>query len=139
MTGGVSEGRVFVVNIESGKILKSIAVGHTPMAPVRSPDGNTLYVCNRFNNDISILDLKTGAELVRVPVAREPVAADILQDGRYLFVANLIPNGRADVDYVDSEISVVDTQTRTAKSVCCASGRGRTSDRRLSKIAATGT
>ncbi|VGO19656.1 cell surface protein [Pontiella sulfatireligans] len=111
--GGVAEGRVFAVDLASGKILTTMAVGHTPMAPVLSPDGGTLYVCNRFDNDISVLDLKTGAEMARIPVTREPVAADISHDGLHLFVANHIPSGRADVDYVASEISVIDTQTRT--------------------------
>ena len=45
------------------------------MAPVLSPDGKTLFVCNRFNNDISVLDLETGKEQCRIPVQREPVAA----------------------------------------------------------------
>ena len=33
------------------------------MAPLVSPDeGETLYVCNRFNNDISVIDLASWKE-----------------------------------------------------------------------------
>lgn len=44
----------------------TIRVGHTAMAPMLSADGKTLYVCNRFDNDVSVIDLvraesKTGA------------------------------------------------------------------------------
>jgi hypothetical protein len=37
-----------------------IAVGHTPGAPVLSPDGSRLYVSNRFNNNVSVIDLATA-------------------------------------------------------------------------------
>ena len=39
------------------------APGHTAMAPVFSPNGRWLYVCNRFENSVSVLDVMTGAAL----------------------------------------------------------------------------
>ena len=53
----------------------TLAAGHTPIAPVLSRDGNTLFVCNRFNNKVSVHDLKTKSVTARIPVRREPVAA----------------------------------------------------------------
>jgi YVTN family beta-propeller protein len=111
VTGGGHEGRVWVLN-PSGEIFQTLEPGHTPNTPVLSPDGKTLYVCNRFDNDISFIDLASGETVARVPVLREPVAADITPDGKTLFVANHNPDGPADVDYVASKISVIDTQTR---------------------------
>ena len=57
------------------RIVKRIPAGHTAMAPVLSPDDKRLYVCNRFDNDVSAIELSSGRELRRVRVEREPVAA----------------------------------------------------------------
>ena len=110
-TGGGSLGKVFVIDAQQNTVTRTIEVGHGPNAPVLSPDGTRLYVCNQFDNDLSVIDLATAKEIARVPVVREPVAADITPDGRKLFVANLIPFGRADVEYIASSISVIDTQS----------------------------
>lgn len=113
VTLGVPDGKVCVVDTQSGKISKrTIAVGHTPLSPVVSPDGKTLYVCNRFNNSISVVDLEAGKEAVRIPVFREPVAAVLTPDGQFLFVANHLPAGPATGDYVGASITVIDTATR---------------------------
>lgn len=122
VTGGGHEGKVFVVDAQSGSIKKTIPAGHTPVAPVLSPDGKTLYVCERFDNAVAFLDLASGKETGRVAVLREPIAADITQDGRYLYVANHNPDGPADVDYVASKISVIDTQAQTAKHIKLVNG-----------------
>lgn len=111
ITAGKYDGKVLKVDSESGKVQKAIAVGHTPMSPVISPDGGTLYVCNRFNNDVSIIDLEKAKTIARVPVLREPVAADLTPDGKYLLVANHIPDGAANLDYVASKVSVINTQS----------------------------
>ena len=110
-TGGGSQGKVFVIDAQQNTVTRTIEVGHSPNAPVLSPDGTRLYVCNQFDNDLSVIDLATAKEIARVPVVREPVAADITPDGRQLFVANLIPFGRADVEYIASSISVIDTES----------------------------
>ncbi len=111
ITAGKYNGKVLQSDSKSGKIQKDIAVGHTPMSPVLSPDGGTLYVCNRFNNDVSIINLEKGKTIARIPVLREPVAADLTPDGKYLFVANHIPDGAANLDYVASKVSVINTQS----------------------------
>jgi len=99
-TCGESKGYVVVVDAVSGKTVHAIPVGHSPCAPVVSPDGSRLYVCNRFDNTVSIIDLREGSVVAKVPVLREPVAADITPDGRFLFIANLLPSGRRIYDYV---------------------------------------
>lgn len=122
VTGGGYYGKVFSVDAVSGKIKQTFSVGHTPTAPVLSPDGKTLYVCNRFDNEIAFVDLQTGESTAHVPVLREPIAADISPDGRLLFVANHNPDGPADVDYVASKISVIDTQTKAVKNIKLVNG-----------------
>ena len=102
---------VCVVEAPTARITAQLPAGHTAMAPVLSPDGHTLFVCNRFNDDVSVLDLGRE-ELARIPVSREPVAAALTLDGRFLFVANLLPRGAADAGHVAAVVSVIDTVSR---------------------------
>lgn len=122
VTGGGAEGQLFVVDAVSGEVQRTVRCGHTPCAPVLSPDGLTLYVCNRFDNEVVMIDLVHGMEMARVPVSREPVAADVSADGTRLFVANLLPKGRADQDDVGSVISVIDTVSYEVSSIPLANG-----------------
>lgn len=122
VTGGGADGKVFQVDLKTGKTTDIFTTGHSPVAPVLSPDGSTLTVCNRFNNDVSFIDIASGKTTARVPVLREPVAADITPDGKLLFVANHNPDGPADVDYVASKISVINTQTKEVKHIKLVNG-----------------
>jgi YVTN family beta-propeller protein len=109
VTGGGAQGRVFIADPETGAIQRTIPVGHTPAAPVLSADEKTLYVCNQFDNDVSVIDLETGRTIQRVPVVREPVAAILSPDEKQLFVANLLPDGRSDTANNSAHISVIQT------------------------------
>jgi YVTN family beta-propeller protein len=109
VAAGVAKGRVFVLDALTGDLLQTLAVGHTPMSPAVSPDGARLYVCNRFNDDVSVIILATGATVARIPVDRQPHAAALTPDGRRLFVANLLPSGPATNLAVAGVVSVVDT------------------------------
>lgn len=111
VTGGGAQGRVFIADPNTGVILQTIPVGHSPCAPVLSPDEKKLYVCNQFSNDISIIDLNSGRTIQRVPVIREPVAAVLSPDGRQLLVANLLPNQPADAAHIAAHISVIQTDS----------------------------
>jgi YVTN family beta-propeller protein len=37
--------------------------------------GKAAHVCNRFDNDVSVIDLAAGKEIARVRSVREPIAA----------------------------------------------------------------
>ncbi|MFK5923109.1 MAG: c-type cytochrome [Verrucomicrobiota bacterium] len=111
ITAGVSNGRVLVFDTQSGKTIATYKAGHSPTAPVVSADGKTLYICNRFNNDVSVIDTASGKTRVRVAVKREPVSAVLTSDGAQLLVVNHLPAGTANSDYVAAAISVIDTKT----------------------------
>ena len=106
--------KVAVVDLKTWRTQTAITAGHTAASPVLSANGALLYVCNRFDNDVSIIDTAAGRELGRVKAVREPVAADLTPDGRYLFIANALPAGRADAADVAAEIGVIDTAARRA-------------------------
>jgi len=108
--GGV-KGTVCVIDTRAAKLLRTWSAGHTPTAPVLSPDGKSLYVCNRFENDVSVINTENGKQVARIPALREPVAADITPDGKWLFVANLLPHGSAVGDSVACNVSIINTGT----------------------------
>ncbi len=108
VTTGGDPGAIYSVDPQTGNVALVFSAGHTPVAPVISPDGKTLCVCNRFDDDVSVFDLAAKKQIVRIPVTREPVAAAVTPDGRLLFVANHIPAGASDGDYAAAVVSVVD-------------------------------
>jgi YVTN family beta-propeller protein len=80
---------------------------------VLSPDGKFLYVCSRFDNDVSVINTEDGKQVTRIPALREPVAADITPDGKWLFVGNLLPHGSAVGDSVACNVSIINAGTMT--------------------------
>jgi YVTN family beta-propeller protein len=127
------ESKVCVVDVAKGKTVATLPAGHTAMAPVLSPDGKTLFVCNRFNDDVSFIDLATKKESRRVKVQREPVAAALTKDGKFLLVANLLHHGPADADYVAATVSVIDVAAgKVVKELRLPNGSGALNDLRVS-------
>lgn len=106
-----SEGELILLNKHTLQLESRIRVGHGACDMEISPDSSKVYVANQFSNDISVLDLHLKKETGRIPVLRQPKQLCISEDGHYLFVANFLPAGRADVDTVSSEVTVIDLQT----------------------------
>lgn len=117
VTCAAAESRVVVLDTASGRVKRTIAVGHTAVGPAITPDGKRLYVCNRFDNDVSLIDLEAYKEVARVPAVREPVAAAVSPDAGLVFVANHLPADRADVLGVAAVVTVIDTRTRQTSEV----------------------
>jgi YVTN family beta-propeller protein len=106
-------GMVCEVDVTGGKVLRRFPAGHCARAPVMNPDGKTLYVCNQFNSDISVIDIASGKETARIPVVREPYSAGITPDGSSLVVANSLPVEKAtDTSKITCKVSLVSTVTR---------------------------
>jgi mono/diheme cytochrome c family protein len=112
VTCAAPRSRICLFDTASCKLQQTLFAGHTALSPVLSRDHKTLFVCNRFNDAISIFDLSLGREVARVQVAREPVSAAVTPDGRFLLVANHLPRGRSDVGYVAATVSVIDLAKR---------------------------
>jgi DNA-binding beta-propeller fold protein YncE len=111
VTCAAPESTICIIDVEKQKIIQKIPAGHTAMAPVASPNGKTLFVCNRFDNSVSAFDLAKRKKIFELKVPREPVAAAVTPDSRHLFVANHIQAGRSDGDYVAASVTVIDTET----------------------------
>jgi YVTN family beta-propeller protein len=103
------EGYVCVVDASSGKIEKRIKVGHSPRCPVLSPNGERLYVCNQYNDDISVVNIASGKEDKKIKVVREPYSARVTSDEKILVVANSLPLcNSTDTAEAHCKISLVD-------------------------------
>ena len=112
ITCAAPKSRVCIVQTATGKVRTTLPSGHTATSPVISPDGKMLYVCDRFNDSVQVIDLEKLKEVASIRVDREPVAAVLSPDGRLLFVANHIHSGRADKGVVAATVSVIDTGSR---------------------------
>lgn len=102
-------GKTCVVNLLTYRVTATIATGWGSCAPVLHPDGSPLYVCNRFGNDVSVIDLVTQKEIKRIPVSREPCCAAITPDGATLVVGNGLSEDRStDTTSLASLVSLID-------------------------------
>jgi YVTN family beta-propeller protein len=122
ITGGDANGQLLKLDA-AGKIVAQVATGHSPRAPVVSQDGKTVYVLNRFNNNVVAVDAATMTVKATVAVPREPFAAALGDGGRLLFVANLLPTSRATDNIMTAAVSVIDTATfKMAQNVALPNG-----------------
>jgi len=112
VTHGLNDGQVDVINPGDGSVLFTLPAGHTPVSPVVSADGKTLFVCNRFNDEVAVFNLETRQLETRIPVTREPVAAARGPGGTILVVANHLPAQPSNSPHVASKVDLIDMQTR---------------------------
>ena len=110
VTGGTAYGAVYAVDTATGQVELLAKTGHTPLSPVLSNDGKWLYVCNRYDNCISVIDLASRSLVKTIQVPREPIGAVLTHDGSTLIVANHLPAQVSDVDDVAATISIIDTE-----------------------------
>lgn len=127
------ENSLEIVECRNGTSVRSVVVGAGAMAPVYSPDGATVYVCNRFEHSVSVVDLARGSESRRIAVEREPVTAALTPDGRTLFVGNHLPVGRSDVGVISAHVTVIDVASgRVVRQLALPNGGNLIRDVRVS-------
>ncbi|MCH8216459.1 MAG: c-type cytochrome [Planctomycetes bacterium] len=108
-----TDNAVLKLNIPTNTITQRFPAGHSPTAPVLSPNGSTLYFANRFDHNIVAIDLMTAKTRATIPVTHEPAAVAITPNGRHLIVANHKPLDAANGSNVAAVISIIDTHTHT--------------------------
>lgn len=110
VTGGQAEGVVVEIDTKKGKAVRRLKAGHWPVAPVVSPDGTRLYLCNRFKNSVSVIPLKGRGKRVEISVPREPIAAAMTANSNGLYVLNALPQNPANGGYTSCVVSVIDPE-----------------------------
>jgi len=114
VTCAAAESTIAVIDTEAFKIVRSIPAGHTACGPSVSPDGSKLYVCNRFNDEVVVIDIKTSKPLAKVKVTCQPIDSAVTPDGRHLVVANHQPLKPANGILVQAVATVIDCTTLKA-------------------------
>ena len=105
-----NEGRLFR---EDGE---SVVTGNRPMAPIVSPDGRWVYLCNRFDANVQQYDAKTLKLVKTAKCLRETHGCALGQDGKLLFVINMLPDDATEpVQTVSAKVTVIDTETFQVK------------------------
>lgn len=104
-------GVLYVYDASTKVLLGSVPLGNGAHAPRLSRDRHHLYVSNRWDASVSVIDTTTLQAIAVIPVLREPTSCDDTPDGRYLFVTNFLPATRSDIGYVAADVSVIDLQT----------------------------
>ena len=116
VTCATPQGTVSVIDAASGKAKGSIPVGHGATGPTVSPDGKRLYVCNRFNNNVALVDLE-AKKVALVPAVREPIRSAVTADGATLFVSNHLPIDPSDGYDVACMITVINTADKSTGTI----------------------
>lgn len=108
ITSSYGRGWLTAIDIVSGKVGFKTETGMGACSPIINSGGSHIYVFNQFKTTVSEVDAISGKVLRVTSVLREPVAGVLTPDGKYLFVNNALPAQRADVEYVTSEVSVIE-------------------------------
>ncbi len=80
-------------------VLATTCVGNDPVFAVQVPNGGKVYVLNRADGTVSVIDPSLRVNIGTIPVRSNPVWADTNADGSLLFVVN----------QGDNSVSVIDT------------------------------
>ncbi|WP_460166359.1 hypothetical protein [Thermostilla marina] len=109
-----SKGMVCAFDARTLAAKGSVVVGHTPVDAVFGKDRRTLYVCNRFDDSLSVVDWRQRRVLKTISVGWEPIAVDRTPDGASLVIAHHLPDVRTDRPSeieVRCALTVIDTAT----------------------------
>jgi YVTN family beta-propeller protein len=68
----------------------TIQLGHQPWHPVITPDGRLLYVGNKDDNSVSVVDLETLTVVTTITGRglAEPHGSAVSADGKYVYISN---------------------------------------------------
>jgi YVTN family beta-propeller protein len=110
VSAGSANGVLFVISLPDEKIIRKVAMAHTPMGMAENGDGSKLYVTNRFSNSVAVVNCLKWKVLKYIPVVREPKVAAMVPGSDKLLVLNFLPSCKStDID-VAADLSVIDTK-----------------------------
>lgn len=79
---------VYEIDVSAKRVLRVLKTGGNWTKTVElSPDERTLYAANWVSDDISVIDLASGAVTAKIPTVDTPRGLIVANDGRSLFVA----------------------------------------------------
>ena len=100
-----------LVEIASSEIIKEIFVGRAPQAVAFDSAGEKIYVTNRLDDTVSVIDLENLSVIDTIAVPDEPIAVVVSPDGT-VFVSCMGANIVAVIDSSTESITeLIETET----------------------------
>jgi YVTN family beta-propeller protein len=93
-----------VIELASGKLVRTLPGGQDPESVAVSPDGKALYIANEETAELSTLDLAKGAITQSIKVGQQPEGVSAHPDGKRVYVTCEEDNKVVAVDLSTSEI-----------------------------------
>ena len=90
-----------ILDAATGRVVKTIPVGHIPRGLSVSADGKQVYVANSWADTVSVIETQKLEITATLKTGFEPISAVADRKGETLYVANRL----------SSDISVIDLQT----------------------------
>ncbi len=78
-----SNDKVYKVDLEEKRVVKSISAGSAPHGVVTSNDGKYVYVTNLLSDDVSVIDTSSDTEIARIKVGDQPNGISIWSQSAY--------------------------------------------------------
>jgi YVTN family beta-propeller protein len=126
---GQSANRVFVIDVATRAVTKSIAVPAAPTGLAAAPDGSAVYVVSHEAGVLSRIDPASDALAGSVALTEHPWGVTVSADGASLFVTHLL---------MDAGVSVVDAHALSIRSKTLLADEPRGGDKRLPNGVARG-
>lgn len=104
---------VSVIDTKTLEVVRTLPTGFEPAGVVLDNKANTLYVANRLSNDVSLIDLKSGQESKRLLAGRGASYLSLSADRKLVYCTHIYPNAGAVRSQPRSEITVIDTASKT--------------------------
>ncbi len=84
----IRTGNVVVFDLETGNLIETIYSGEGAEGIAMHPAGLEVWVTNRAENTLTVIDTQGLKVVDRIPCADFPIRAKFTPDGRYLLVSN---------------------------------------------------
>ena len=101
-------GLLLELNPANLNILSKTPLGHTPSAIAYNEKTGTLWITQRFNNELLEVDPVSKEIVSRISVGREPVDIVSVRGGNYMLVVNNLPAMPSIDEHIAARIDVVD-------------------------------
>lgn len=109
-------GWLYQIDKERLSVEKRIESGATPSAILYNLKSNSLWVAQRYGNELWEVDAATGEQKAVVKVGREPVDMISFEDDNLLLVANNLPEMASTEEHIAAQMDVVDVATHKVQS-----------------------
>lgn len=100
---------VSVIDTGTLAVTRTLKTGFEPNAVVADSSGGVIYTANRISNDISVIDIASGAESCRLAAGRGAAYLTPSPDGKSVYCTHIYPNIGRHRAPPESEVTVIDS------------------------------